>query len=63
LLVFVAEAVAVIHELRFAKELGFLSIIVEGDSRFVIRKINNHEQDFLDISALTWSAKEIVKEF
>ncbi|MBA0857949.1 hypothetical protein Goshw_019430 [Gossypium schwendimanii] len=61
--VFAAEAVAVIHGLRFAKELGFLSIIVEEDSRSVARKINNHEHDFSDISALTWFAKEIAKEF
>ncbi|MBA0749485.1 hypothetical protein Gogos_003405 [Gossypium gossypioides] len=40
-----------------------LKMHLEGDSRSVIRKINNHEQDFSDISALTWSAKEIVKEF
>ncbi|MBA0794646.1 hypothetical protein Gohar_018955 [Gossypium harknessii] len=40
-----------------------MSIIVKGDSRSVIRKINNHEQDFSDISALTWSAKEITKDF
>ncbi|MBA0566557.1 hypothetical protein Golob_011364, partial [Gossypium lobatum] len=39
------------------------SIIVEGDSRSFIRNINNHEQDFSDISALTWSAKAIAKEF
>ncbi|MBA0712974.1 hypothetical protein Golax_012039 [Gossypium laxum] len=58
-----AKAVAVIHGLRFAKELGFLSIIVEEDSRSVASKINNHEQGFSDISALTWFAKEIAKEF
>ncbi|KAK5803532.1 hypothetical protein PVK06_031179 [Gossypium arboreum] len=38
-------------------------IQVKGDSRSIIGKINNHEQDFSDISALTWSAKEIAKEF
>ncbi|KAG8478637.1 hypothetical protein CXB51_028481 [Gossypium anomalum] len=57
--VFAAEVVAVIHELRFAKELDFLL----GDSRSVIRKINNHEQDFYEVSILTWSANEIAKEF
>ncbi|XP_016755365.1 uncharacterized protein [Gossypium hirsutum] len=61
--IFATEVVAVIHRLRFAKELGFLSIIVKGDSRSIIRKTNNHEHHFSGISALTWSAKEIAKEF
>lgn len=61
--VFAAETKAVIHGLRFAKDLGFLSIVLEGDSRTVINKLNSHEQDFSDISALIWSAKELSKEF
>ncbi|MBA0556066.1 hypothetical protein Goshw_023970, partial [Gossypium schwendimanii] len=41
---FATEALTVIHGLRFAFELGFQSVVLEGDSRSVIEKI------YVDIS-------------
>ncbi|KAH1114395.1 hypothetical protein J1N35_007773 [Gossypium stocksii] len=35
----VAKALAVVHGLRFALEMGFLSAILESDSRSVIQKL------------------------
>lgn len=60
---FAADAIAVNHGLHFARDLGFLSIIIEGDSRSVFTKINTEEDDLSEISALTWSAKEFAKNF
>ncbi|MBA0786429.1 hypothetical protein Gotri_026017 [Gossypium trilobum] len=61
--VFAAEAIAVIHDLRFAYELGFLSVILEWDSRSVIEKISSDKEDLSEITALTWDAKELSKLF
>ncbi|MBA0721499.1 hypothetical protein Golax_009037, partial [Gossypium laxum] len=38
---FATEAIALTHGLRFAYELGFLSMILEGDSKSVIEKIRS----------------------
>lgn len=60
---FAAEAQAVIHGLRFAQDLGLHSVILEGDAKSVIRKINGHEEDYSVISAFTCDAKEIANSF
>ncbi|MBA0751835.1 hypothetical protein Gogos_000733, partial [Gossypium gossypioides] len=60
---FAVEALAVIHGLRFAFELGFQSVILEGDSRLVIHKLVTNLEDFSEISALIWEAKEFSKLF
>lgn len=44
--IFTAEALVVVHGLRFALELGFLPIILEGDSRSVIQKLTGNSDDF-----------------
>ncbi|MBA0648278.1 hypothetical protein Goklo_016030, partial [Gossypium klotzschianum] len=45
---FATEALTVIHGLRFAFELGFQSVVLEGDSRSVIEKIVDNA--YVDIS-------------
>ncbi|KAK5842691.1 hypothetical protein PVK06_005074 [Gossypium arboreum] len=60
---FAVEALAVIHGLRFAFELGFQSVILEGDSRLVIHKLVTSLEDFSEISALIWEVKEFSKLF
>ncbi|MBA0732913.1 hypothetical protein Gogos_016972 [Gossypium gossypioides] len=60
---FAAEAQAVIHGLRFALDLDFQSVILEGGSRSVIQKIVDNGKDLSEISALTWEAKELAKSF
>lgn len=61
--VFLAEAWAIVHGLQFASDLGFHRIIVESDSRGIIKRINNKEDDSSEVSALIWDAKEIAKKF
>ncbi|MBA0803308.1 hypothetical protein Gohar_013538 [Gossypium harknessii] len=37
--VFMVEAVAVLHGLQFAQEMGFLHVVLQSDSRTVILKL------------------------
>ncbi|MBA0851056.1 hypothetical protein Goshw_012301, partial [Gossypium schwendimanii] len=60
---FVAKALAVVHGLRFALEMGFLSVILESDSRLVIQKLTASSKDLSEISALIWEAKEFSNLF
>ncbi|KAE8675831.1 hypothetical protein F3Y22_tig00111641pilonHSYRG00034 [Hibiscus syriacus] len=60
---FVAEEVAVEHALEFAKDLGFIRIIVEGDSRKVAEKFVYTQQDFSVISAYIWTSRQRAKGF
>lgn len=38
-------------------------MILEGDSRSVINKIQSTDEDLSNIEALTWEAKELLKTF
>lgn len=60
---FAVEAIAVIHDLRLALDLGFQFLILKGDSKIVISKIKDIRVDLSEISALTWEAKELAKAF
>ncbi|MBA0566773.1 hypothetical protein Golob_011558, partial [Gossypium lobatum] len=42
---FATEAIALTHGLHFAYELGFLSMILEGDSKSVIEKIRSDKEN------------------
>ncbi|MBA0660772.1 hypothetical protein Goklo_012739, partial [Gossypium klotzschianum] len=60
---FAAEALAVVCGLRFAYDMGFLLVMLDGDSKSVIDKINDSLEDLSKISALIWEAKEVSKFF
>ncbi|KAK5836422.1 hypothetical protein PVK06_012210 [Gossypium arboreum] len=60
---FASETLAVVRGFRFAFDIGFLSVMLEGDSRSVIDKINDSPEDLSEISALIWEAKEVSKSF
>ncbi|MBA0700676.1 hypothetical protein Goari_027497 [Gossypium aridum] len=49
---FAGEALAAVHGLRFALEIGFLFVILESDSKSVIQKLITSSEDLLEISAL-----------
>lgn len=58
-----AKAWSVLHGLHFAHDLGFLSVPLEGDSKTVFNKVNSQEDDWSEISAITWSIKELAQGF
>lgn len=49
---FAAVALVVVRGLRFAYDIGFMSVILEGDSRSTINKINDSSEDISEINAL-----------
>lgn len=57
-MIYMAEAMATLHGLQFAKDMGFSRVILESDSRIVIRKFQRNEEDY---SALrpTWDVKAL----
>ncbi|GMI69891.1 hypothetical protein like AT3G25270 [Hibiscus trionum] len=60
---FEAEAQALIHGLEFAKDLGFLSVEVEGDARTVIKKMNETSLDRSRIRSFIIDAKQMAQGF
>ncbi|KAK8501854.1 hypothetical protein V6N11_063167 [Hibiscus sabdariffa] len=57
----VAEAMSLVHVVLLAGDLGFHSIIFEGDSLALIKKMNSDAQNFLVISVLVWEAKGLAR--
>ncbi|KAK9030169.1 hypothetical protein V6N11_031600 [Hibiscus sabdariffa] len=60
---FAAEAHAAINGLQLALDLGFRYVILEGDSLSVIKKLKSEKEDFSEISALIWDAKQLSRAF
>ncbi|KAL4308866.1 hypothetical protein GQ457_01G015730 [Hibiscus cannabinus] len=60
---FVAEALACLQAVTFAKELGFRRVVVEGDSLTVIKKVRSLSADGSLISPIIFDIKDIVKGF
>lgn len=58
-----AEAYACLHGVRFASELGFSKITVEGDSLTVLKKLRNSEADRSIIGGLIDEIKERSRAF
>ncbi|KAL4325354.1 hypothetical protein GQ457_11G001080 [Hibiscus cannabinus] len=58
---FAAEATAALHALLFAIDLGFTSVILEGDSLSITRKLQSKECDISEISALIWDVQQLSK--
>ncbi|MFQ6654830.1 hypothetical protein Gotur_025640 [Gossypium turneri] len=53
---FAAEALACLHAITFARDMGFRKVVVEGDSRTIIVKL---QKGVLDRSAIGVYVKEI----
>ncbi|GMI76104.1 hypothetical protein like AT4G29090 [Hibiscus trionum] len=60
---FFTEALAVLHGLLFAQDLGFRKIILESDSKTVISKVLSTEEDLSEIRSVTWSIKSLAAGF
>ncbi|KAL4278891.1 hypothetical protein GQ457_03G012800 [Hibiscus cannabinus] len=60
---FEAEAIAVIQGLEFSKDLGFHDVVLEGDSKSIISKLNSHSEDFSMIRPFIHDAKVLGKSF
>ncbi|KAK5787057.1 hypothetical protein PVK06_041708 [Gossypium arboreum] len=58
-----AEAIALLHGVQFASEMGFRYVIAESDSRVVINKINSKEDNYSETRPLTWDLKASTRNF
>ncbi|MBA0619363.1 hypothetical protein Godav_028548 [Gossypium davidsonii] len=58
-----AEAIALLHGVQFASEMGFRYVIAESDSRLVINNINSKEDDYSETRPLTWDLKASTRNF
>ncbi|MBA0771238.1 hypothetical protein Gotri_019728 [Gossypium trilobum] len=58
-----AEAIALLHGVQFASEMGFRYVIAESDSRLVINNINSKEDDYSETRPLTWDLKALTRNF
>ncbi|KAG8479649.1 hypothetical protein CXB51_029410 [Gossypium anomalum] len=58
-----AEAIALLHDVQFASEMGFRYVIAESDSRLVINNINSKEDDYSETRPLTWDLKASTRNF
>ncbi|GMJ12059.1 hypothetical protein like AT3G09510 [Hibiscus trionum] len=58
---FTAEAWACLQAVRMASEVGFINIIVEGDSLTVLKKVRSHFLDNSIISPIIHDIKEAAK--
>ncbi|KAL4280426.1 hypothetical protein GQ457_03G011070 [Hibiscus cannabinus] len=62
-LVFMEEAKAAIHGLTFAADLGLHHVILENDSKTLVRKVVSKEDDFSEIRVVVADLKNIAKKF
>ncbi|KAK5845806.1 hypothetical protein PVK06_002035 [Gossypium arboreum] len=60
---FVVEAIAIVHGLRFAFKMGFWSLILESDAQVSIHKLNATSEDLSEISSFIYEATELSKSF
>ena len=57
------EALAIVRALCFAQEVGFSSVILEGDSERVAKSLRSEESSFASFGHLIEDAKVISKSF
>ncbi|KAK8623516.1 hypothetical protein V6N13_118399 [Hibiscus sabdariffa] len=60
---FVAEALACLQAVHFAKDMGFLNVTIEGDSLSVCKKLNFSSQDRSLITPIISDIKELAVGF
>lgn len=53
-LVAMEEVLAVLHELQFAKDLGFSRSILESDSKTTVKNIQSPGEDYSEKRVVTW---------
>lgn len=58
-----AEAVAAVQALRFAKDMGFRQIELEGDSSTIISKLKTTSIDRSEIGPHIWEARILLTMF
>ncbi|KAH1121998.1 hypothetical protein J1N35_005158 [Gossypium stocksii] len=59
----IAEALAALHGLQFALDLGFTNVILESDSRLVFKNIQQLNEDYSETRPFTWDAKNLARKF
>ncbi|MBA0743134.1 hypothetical protein Gogos_005852, partial [Gossypium gossypioides] len=57
------EETALLHGIQFALEMGFMEIIIESDSKIVIKNIISLEEDYTEIRSITWDVKALARNF
>lgn len=57
--VVLAKAMVVLDGLHFAKDLGFMHVVLESDSRIIVRNILGLEKDYSEIRAITWEENQL----
>ncbi|KAK5825351.1 hypothetical protein PVK06_020175 [Gossypium arboreum] len=62
-MVVLAEAMAVLHGLQFARDMGFSRVILESDSKMVIRNLQASEEDYSETMRITWDVKTLARGF
>ncbi|KAK5794325.1 hypothetical protein PVK06_035547 [Gossypium arboreum] len=60
---FDTEARAAVHALKFANNLGFTSIKLEGDSKMVIQKLADLRPDRSNVRAIIADGKALALDF
>ncbi|MBA0755499.1 hypothetical protein Gogos_021255 [Gossypium gossypioides] len=61
--VVIAEAIAVLHGLQFALDMGFSRVILESDSRLVVNNIQKSSEDYSESRPFTWDVKNLARKF
>ncbi|KAH1065788.1 hypothetical protein J1N35_030775 [Gossypium stocksii] len=56
-------ALAVLHVLHFALDLGFPKIILESDSKLIVQNIQQISEDYSESRPFTWDAKNLARRF
>ncbi|MBA0776670.1 hypothetical protein Gotri_011635 [Gossypium trilobum] len=58
-----AEAIAMLHGIQFASEMGFMLVILERDSKIVIKNVQSIEEDYSETRPITWDVKALARNF
>lgn len=61
--VVIAEALAVLHGIQFALDMGFSKVILESDSRLVVNNIQKSREDYSESRPFTWDTKNLARKF
>lgn len=57
------EALAAVRAITFAFELGFSNIVIEGDSKTVIKTLTSEEESFASFGHLIFAVRPIIDSF
>ncbi|KAK5793267.1 hypothetical protein PVK06_034408 [Gossypium arboreum] len=48
---------------KFAKEMGFMQVVLESDLRTVIQKFQANKEDYSNIRSITWDVRVLARNF